>query len=492
MTAITHSSLNSPGGMCGQAVHGVGLQAPVRLSARWFNPIIGADSARQIGACPVMYLLYSLVFTFGLIITAPYYLWRHRGKLAMAAWKERLGYLPGSFLQTQPGAIWVHAVSVGETLAAARLIQELRARYPGRRIFLSHVTPAGREAGEKGIPDLAGRFYLPFDWAFCTRRVMKTLRPALLIIVETELWPNLLRVAKQNGCGVALVNGRMSERSFPRYLRFRGLMRRVLSQLDFIGVQSSTDASRFEQVGADPRHVSVTGNLKFDARPPKQSELASKLNAAFAVAERGPVVIAASTMVNEEPLVLQAWRKIRLDHPKCILILAPRHPARFSEAAAMLETQEVSYLRRTDLAESEAQRVNQVREAQALLLDSIGELGSLFQIADLVFMGGTLVPTGGHNLIEPAFWGKAIILGPHMENFREAADLFNRDGAAVQISSSNELGEACSALLANPAALAQLGEKARHILEKQSGATRRTLDGIAPWLDSKEATRAAS
>jgi 3-deoxy-D-manno-octulosonic-acid transferase len=438
-----------------------------------------------------MYLLYSVLFTLGLILTAPYYAWKHRGKLDAAAWKERFGFLQDHLRQSEPGAIWVHAVSVGETLAVAGLIQELRALYPARKVFLSHVTPAGREAGERRIPDVAGRFYLPFDWGSCVWRVLKILRPAMLVIVETELWPNLLRAARRSGCRIVLVNARLSKRSFPKYFRIRGLMRRVLAQIDCVCVQSEADAVRFRQLGADPRRVSVTGNLKFDARPSLQSELAIQLKGPLEATARRPVLIAASTMAKEEPLVLEAWQDVLRQHPKALLMLAPRHSARFAEVANMLADAGIAFVRRTDLAAPD-QRPGQIETVQAILLDSIGELGGIFQLADLVFIGGTLVPTGGHNLLEPAFWGKAIVLGPHMENFRDAAELFVRAGAAVQISNPSELGVVCSSLLSHSEELQRLGMNARRVLEQQSGATQRTLDQIARWLGPDSAARAAS
>ncbi len=439
-----------------------------------------------------MYLLYSLLFTLGLIVTAPYYLWRHRGSRSFAALRERFGFLPTSFRQAQQGAVWVHAVSVGETLAVARVIEELHARYPGRRIFLSHVTPAGREAGEKRIPSVAGRFFLPFDWAWCVRRVVRILRPAVLLIVETELWPNLLRVASRNGCRVALLNARLSDRSFPRYLWIRGMMRRVLAQADCLCVQSSADAARFEKLGASPDKLVLTGNLKFDVQPPQRSDLVLQLREALDSARREPLLIAASTMPNEEDLVIEAWKELQTHFEKALMILAPRHPGRFNEVAALLERSTISFVRRSSLAAGDEERARQIEAAQVLLLDSIGELSAVFQLADLVYIGGTLVPTGGHNPLEPAFWGKAIVFGPHMENFRDLAEMFVSAGAAAQVTAASELGRTFASLLENRARCERLGENARKLLEAQSGATRRSLDCITEWLEPGAAARVAS
>ncbi len=227
-----------------------------------------------------MYFLYSLLFTFGLILTAPYYLWRLRsrsgGMKGGAGWRERLGllsFVPGDGKpatgnrqpETAPGSIWVHAVSVGETLAVVPLVKELQRLYPDRKIFLSHVTPAGRQASESKLPGVAGRFYLPLDWRWAADNAVERVRPALLVIVETELWPNLLRSAHQSGAKVALVNARLSERSFRGYRLARPFMKRVLENIDWIGAQTASDAERFRALGAKPERVEITGNVKFDA-----------------------------------------------------------------------------------------------------------------------------------------------------------------------------------------------------------------------------------
>lgn len=430
-----------------------------------------------------MFLVYSLMFSLGVILAAPYYLWRLRGKIISGAgWGERLGFLPASFQQNERSAIWVHAVSVGETLAVAGLVRALRERYPERKIFLSHVTPAGREAGESRIQGVAGRFYLPLDWTFAVKRAMDCIRPSLLLIVETELWPNLTRAARASGVRVVVVNARLSDRSYPRYRLAGSFMRRVLENVDRVCAQSPRDAERFLSLGARPERVFVTGNLKFDALPPQTGDLAKLLIGALRIAQRGPIVVAASTMPGEESLLLPAWSEIRRRVPRALMILAPRHPARFEAVSQLLAGKGLGYARRTELEMVQERMASQLAGPEVLLLDSIGELAGIFNVADVVFMGGSLVPTGGHNLLEPAFWGKPILFGPYMENFRDMVELFLGAGGAVQIRDCSELARSAIELIENPERRRQLGEAARSLLKQESGATERVLDHVKDWL----------
>ena len=445
-----------------------------------------------------MFLLYSLLFSVGVLLTAPYYLWRLRGNITSAGWRERLGFLPKSFEQAQPGAIWVHAVSVGETLAVAGLVQELQRRYPDRRIFMSHVTPAGRKAGEDRLPStpaagaaargsrtpvIAGRFYLPLDWAWSTRRAIERVRPALIIVVETELWPNFLRQAHQSGARVVVVNARLSDRSFRGYRLVGSFMRQVFDNIDGICAQTARDAERFELLGASGERVVVTGNIKFDSHPPERGPLPSLLDKALAASGRSPVMVAASTMPGEEALLLEAWNTIRGSHPKALLILAPRHPARFESVAQLLARSGSTFVRRTALETAGQELAAQLESPQILLLNTIGELAGLFELAHVVFMGGSLVPAGGHNLLEPAFSSKPILFGPHMENFRDIASLFLARRAAIQIHDPSELASETLRLLADPDARLQLGQAAKNVLEAEAGATGRVLARLDQELE---------
>ena len=436
-----------------------------------------------------MYRLYSILFSLGMVLMAPYYLWRHRGRKELAGWRERLGKLPDNFRQQAPGAIWIHAVSVGETLAVAGLVKQLLERYPDRKIFLSSVTAAGREAAEKKLPRVAGQFYLPFDWKWAVRRVLQQIRPSVLVIVETELWPNLLKTAREFGCKTILVNARISDRSFPGYRLGRPFMRRVLENITRICAQTAIDAERFKALGAPPDRVTVIGNLKFDGKAPEFGSFGTRMRNILAGENRSPIIVAGSTMRGEEPLVLDAWQSIRRKHPRALMVLAPRHPARFDEVAAMLQAQQVNAVRRSHLPEND-EEIRRLSQAEILLLDTIGELAEIAGLADIVFIGGSLVPTGGHNIVEPAFWGKPILFGPHMHNFRDVASLFLRAGAAMQVADADQLSEAVLSLLDRPADARRMGEKAREIITQQAGAATRILNQMEEWLGAPQSTAA--
>jgi 3-deoxy-D-manno-octulosonic-acid transferase len=442
-----------------------------------------------------MYLIYSLLFSLGVLLTAPYYLWRLRGKIvAGAGWRERFGFLPAE-LQQEPahpgtGALWIHAVSVGETLAVSPLVEELQRRYPDRKIFLSHVTPAGRSASEGRLPGIEGRFFLPLDWRRSTRRVFERIHPAVLLIVETELWPNLLRAAQRSGTRVALVNARLSDRSYRGYRLARPFMQRVLDCVDWIGAQSVEDARRFRQIGAKSDRVFVTGNIKFDGKPPQSSDVVRVLDGAIQADRRGPVFVAASTMSGEETLLLPAWREIRRRHPQALMILAPRHPARFDQVAQLLAGEGLTFIRRTTLASASQEPAAKLGSSEILILDTIGELAGVFSLADIVFVGGSLVATGGHNVLEPAFWSKPILFGPHMENFRDVSELFLDADAAVRVRDTQDLARVTLELLQNDARRRQLGDSAKEVLVRESGATTRILERLGLWLDEKVAVDA--
>jgi 3-deoxy-D-manno-octulosonic-acid transferase len=460
-----------------------------------------------------MHLIYSTLFTIAVILAAPLYLWRRRDLLRSSAWRERLGHLPEAFQQNtreaSERAIWVHAVSVGETIAAAGLVRELYDRYPERPIFMSHVTPTGRATGDHLLPAVAtlagcgsppadstigspthaargpkisGRFYLPLDWNFSVKRAFRRIRPALLVIIETELWPNFIRVAGQYGARIAIVNARLSERSFRGYKRFGHFFRPVLAGIDVVCAQTDIDADRFRHLGVPAGRITVTGNLKFDASPPQIGQLPRVLSRALAAAARGPVMVAASTMPGEEPLVLEAWRPIHQRFPRAILVLAPRHPERAETVMQLLKERNVSYVLRSDLKSADREVAGQVAQPEVLVLNTLGELAGTLERADIVFVGGSLVPTGGHNILEAAFWSKAIIFGPHMQNFQRIAEMFVASDAAVPVRDADELSKESIRLLENPELREAFGSRARKVFNRESGATRRTVDCIEPLL----------
>jgi 3-deoxy-D-manno-octulosonic-acid transferase len=432
-----------------------------------------------------MQLLYSLLVTIATALAAPWYVVRYglRGR-PRGYWRERMGLLPQSLGEhREGGAIWIHAVSVGETLAVAGLVAQIRRRFPAWPVYLSHVTPTGRAAGEARIPDVAGRFFLPLDWKWAAGRVFDRLQPALLILAETELWPNLLGVAHERGTRVVLVNGRLSERSLRGYRRFAFFFRPVLAGIGQVFAQTERDAARFRELGVPPQNVTVAGNLKSDMKPPQSNDLARQVRRVLQESGRDSVLVAGSTMRGEERLVLRAWDAIRARCPRAFLVLAPRHPERFDEVARLLRDEGRRFVRRTSLDPPEIGP--ELAEADILLLNTIGELAGVYQLADVAFVGGSLVATGGHNPLEPAFWAKPLVFGTHMEAFRDLAGQFVEADAAFQVGSADELAARAVDLFTHAALRETMGSRAQSVLRASTGATARVLDALAPWLERR-------
>ncbi|MBS1857180.1 MAG: tetraacyldisaccharide 4'-kinase [Acidobacteria bacterium] len=419
-----------------------------------------------------IYFLYRVVQALALPLLLLYFL--ARGLRNRGYWRslpERFGFLPHSFRQTAPGSIWLHAVSVGEVLACLELARRLRAAFPHARLFVSTSTIAGRAtAGDKlrGLAD--GVFYAPVDYVWAVRRVLRALRPSVVLVAETEIWPNLFREVHRTGAGLAIVNGRISDRALPRYRRWRAIFPAVLAAVDSILAQTEEIRSRFVELGAPPERVRVAGNFKYDFEA-RAAGPESPVVGWIGRVQPARVWIAASTMPPAEPgdpdeddSVIAAWLALRERVPDLALILVPRKPERFDLAAAKLAAAGIAFERRSALGGG-AERV--------LLLDTIGELGALFAHADVVFMGGTLAHRGGHNILEPALFGKAVITGPHMENFQAIADDFRAAGAVVTIDGADALAAAVERTLRDPGAT---GERARECALAKRGATDRAVE----------------
>ncbi len=409
-----------------------------------------------------MFFLYNLLAA---LILAPYYLYRalrHGGYGGTL--RQRLGFLDPSLSQTGRATIWLHAVSVGEVLSCQELAAGLRRHFPHTRILVSTTTATGQALAREKLGAFADRFfYAPLDFPSAVRRTLDAIRPRLVIIAETEIWPNLFRQAKRFGAGLLVVNARLSDRSAPRYRAFRFFFRRVLALPDAILAQSELDRARLLDAGAPPEKVAVGGNLKFDFRPaqdPPPAEVLALLE------NRRPVILAGSTRETEEEPVLQAFRQVSEKYNDAVLILAPRHPDRFDAVAGLLLRSGVPFVRRSQLPSA---------SASILLLDSLGELASLYARADVVFIGGSLVNWGGHNVVEPAFASRPVVVGPHMQNFRAIADALLAAGGLVQIQAPGELGPAMLHLLDHPDKAAAVGERARRLAESHRGATERAL-----------------
>ena len=364
--------------------------------------------------------------------------------------------------------IWIHAVSVGEVLAARALVGPLKERFPGRRIYVSTTTATGNAVARRSVGAADGLLFAPFDWPGPVRRALRAVDPALLVLVETEIWPNLIHEARRRGTRVALVNGRISPRSFPRYRRIRAFLKPVLAEVDVFLMQGEAHARRVRAMGAPPEKVKVTGNLKFDSL----GEVLPPESLARLIGGGGPLWVAGSTAAGEEEMVLRALRAVRRSVPGVRLLLAPRHPERFGEVAKIVEAAGLRGARRTTLSRPWS-------DEDVLVLDTLGELAQVYSLASIVFVGGSLVPAGGHNVLEAAVAGKAVIVGPHMENFQEVADEFLAEGALVQVASADELADQVAALLADEPRRAAIGARARALIDRNRGALRGTVDALA-------------
>lgn len=422
--------------------------------------------------CPFrMYFVYTVLLALGLCLSLPYWLFRMiRDHKYRAGLGERFGRIPRRL--AAPGArgsIWVHAVSVGEVLAVTQLIGELKKRYPEYRIVVSTTTDTGQKLARQRFGE-ENVFYFPLDFPFAIRPYLKRLQPALLVIAETEFWPNVLRLTARMGARVAVVNARISDRSRPGYALFRPVMRRVLSNVSVFLAQTETDRQRLVEIGASQDRVQVSGNLKFDIAAPEPPAIVGSLRAAFQGSNAGPVIIAGSTMEGEEPLLLRAFEIVRGSHARAVMIMAPRHPQRFQTVAELATSLGLPVLRRSlwsgeDLGGS------------VLVLDSIGELAAVYALGDLAFVGGSLVEYGGHNILEPAQYGVATLIGPHYENFRDMVNRF-RVTDAVRVVGPAELPLCFVDLISNRAEREALGRRALEALRTQTGATEKTLEAL--------------
>lgn len=421
-----------------------------------------------------MYLVYSVLLLAALLLGSPYWILQmlRHGKYRRGL-GERLGIVPQRIRAETKPSIWIHAVSVGEVLAVSELVRQLRSEYPEHRVVISTTTDTGQNlaASRFGAENV---FYFPFDLAFCVKPYFDALQPELIVVAETEFWPNFLRTANQRGTRVAVVNARISDRSLPGYRRWRPLLSRVLHNIDVFLAQTPEDARRLAEIGANQNRVCVGGNLKFDISPPFVPSIVAQLRSALAASTAGPVLVCGSTVDGEEPLLVDAFKAVLAQYPSAVMLLAPRHPDRFEQVADQLQQSALKFFKRSNWqGESLAGRV--------LLIDSIGELASLYALADIAFVGGSLVPRGGHSILEPAHHGVAILVGPHTENFRDIVELF-RSRDAVRIVSPANLATTVTDLLANKAERIALGRRGQETLQSQRGATQFTMDQLHSLL----------
>ncbi|MBI2678210.1 MAG: 3-deoxy-D-manno-octulosonic acid transferase [Candidatus Koribacter versatilis] len=419
-----------------------------------------------------VHLLYSLAFALALLLSAPWWLLQMlRAQKYRAGLSERLGRVPARLARAAAGSrtVWVHAVSVGEVLAVSRLVEELRREFDA--VYVSTTTATGQKLARERFGEHCV-FYFPLDLGFAVRAYLRAIGPQLVVLAETEFWPNFLRRAKKSGAKVAVVNARISDRSLPGYRRHGWFIRPVLQNVDLFLAQTEEDAGRLRAIGAPQGRVHVGGNLKYDVRAPEAPGIEA-LRRAVKELPREHVIVAGSTVEGEEELVLEAFREVRARHPRALLVLAPRHPERFPRVTTLLEQSDLPWIRRSD----RPQRLG----GGVLLLDSIGELAAVYAIAAIAFVGGSLAPRGGHNILEPAQHGAAVLTGPHNENFRDLVADFER-AEAVRIVSAEALGATILALIADSAAREALGRNAKAAFAAKSGATERTREALRALL----------
>lgn len=394
---------------------------------------------------------------------------------------QRLGWMPHS-LASEWGdgrTIWLHAVSMGEATAAVPLVQQMKARYPDCRVVVSTVTETGRETVLRRLHGQAGHIYFPLDYPWAVRSALEAIRPRLIIIVETELWPNFLRAARARGVPVMLVNGRLATDSFAGYHRLRAFFRPVLAAFTLCSMQTDRDVERIIHLGAAPERVVRTGNLKYDqAAALTASDPGRIAKRDLGMADGEDLFVAGSTHPGEEEAVLDCYRRLLEITPALVLVLAPRHIERAEALCAAGRLRGFDVLRRTGLSPLSAP----LSSPRVIVLDTRGELAALYREATLVFVGGSLVDVGGHSPLEPAAWGKAVVFGPHMDHFAEVAEQFLRQGAGIQVRDAGEMAEAMTALLQDRAKLAERGTAAAQLVRENQGAVARTVDLIARFL----------
>jgi 3-deoxy-D-manno-octulosonic-acid transferase len=449
-----------------------------------------------------VYFIYSLLMGLAALLLVPYWVVQglRQGKY-LSNLGQRLGFSFPSLAKLpvqRPGAIWIHAVSVGEALAGVALARRLKDAYPERPLIISTATITGQALARERIPFADAIIYFPLDWVFCVRRAIEAVNPSLVLVLETEIWPNFLREVGRQDIPVLFVSGRISDRSFARFQKYLGafgfflrpLLEDALSNARGFLMQSEKDAERIRALGAPTDRVRVSGNLKYDLELPAPTPLSNWLEGETKRSGRSPIIVAGSVVATEEPLALIAFGTLQGEYPKALLVLAPRKPERFEAAAEFIDESHRKFIRRSqlpipapgkDVLGSENSTISD--DVTVLLVDTIGELASLYRLADGAFVGGSLVPSGGHNILEPAAFGKIPVFGPSMENFAEIAARFVSTGAAVQVESPEDVGVAWIEFFRDPERMRQMGERAQRLVEDSRGATDRVVAEIAKHLE---------
>jgi 3-deoxy-D-manno-octulosonic-acid transferase len=418
-----------------------------------------------------MYFLYTLLYYAILVFILPFQYLKRPKKLKKRWLREKFGFIKGGL----GGIIWIHAVSVGEVMAAIPLLKKLREKYPSKSLMLSTITDTGQKVARERVPEGTMVFYLPFDIPIILKKVFERMRPELLITIETELWPNLFKISRQYGIPVILMNGRISEKSLKGYKKASFFMKEVLSNVALFCMQSEMDAERISSIGVNEGRIKVLGNFKFDIRPPSKIPEWSE-------GMKGPVLIAGSTHEGEEEFLISVYMKLKKDFTDLNFILAPRHPERFKDVEDLLRSKGVSFIKRSAFI-SELRTPNselQILKGTVILLDTVGELSAVYGISDIAIIGKSFKGYGGQNPLEPAYWGKPIVCGLHMENFPFIKD-FYREGAAFEVDEDG-LYSKLRELLLLPEKAKETGLKAQQLYKKNTGAVDRAIEVIAGYI----------
>ena len=429
------------------------------------------------------YILYDLTLLTSGFFLLPYFVLRsfRKGKIRKGI-RERFGFYSKVKLAKINGRlpIWIHSVSVGETRAAVPLIRALRQEYPDACLLVTTVTETGQEAAQK-LKEADLCLYFPFDLTLIVRRVLATIKPAAVIIVETEIWPNLVRLASDSGIPLALVNGRLSDRSFPRYKKAKFFIQNILDNFSVFCMQSELDGQRIQEIGAAKEKVTVTGNLKFDSKiitysSAETEKTFEELNISYGM----PVWVAGSTHEGEEEDLIRVYIRLLKDWPGLIFILVPRHPNRCGSVGDMIRSHGLSY----SLRSQGGLEIKPGANGKVFLVDTMGEMLKMYSLADIVFVGGSLVPVGGHNILEASMVKKAVVFGPFMNNFKHISKLLQKANAGICVQDKEELFHCLDKLLRSPELRQSLGNNGFHLLEKNKGATEKTLNVLKTILRS--------
>jgi 3-deoxy-D-manno-octulosonic-acid transferase len=427
----------------------------------------------------MIYYLYNFLLTLLLVGTIPYFLFRSLlSKRFRKALPQRMGFFQ-SLSFKRP--IWVHAASVGEVFCSIPLLKKIKNKFPHSRIVLTTMTSTGNETATSYLPETDQVLFVPIDHPLIIRRTIKKIQPSLLLIAETELWPNLLRSCGKKGIPIILFNGRISQRSFRRYLLFKFFFKECLQYISLFLMQTEEDQKRIIKIGGESQKTRAVGNLKFDQPFPSFTpETRNGIAKTLGLSGKETVLIAGSTHSGEEEILVTFFKELKKKDHNLLLILAPRHLERLEEVERILKKEALSWLRKTSLP-IVAGRSDQ-EHPEVILLDTIGELMGIYSIGTLVFVGGSLVPIGGHNPLEPLFFRKGVLFGPYMFNFLEISSHLIEAGGAIQVSKKEELFSQLKRLLSDEGARKELGEKGYQFLQKHQGATERMLEEIKPFL----------